>query len=435
MASDGISTQFTAGAVANDSKPQKIDIYDTSKYEIVTVEGFGSDAKLEAFKAAFGHADQSVEEFLVSVATSEVETGTAHPALAPANDGFADVRQNIANLQEGHAALARYFPEDELETLEGFVGIMLRNSDAEMQEKYVGFREKLMFVKSKENGDVVGGTNFGMFVGNNAAENNAVTTHAVYTFVPPEYRRMGMAGSLANMRFTETHAFAAEKGVPDADVFVFSEQNSPLKMTPIEYVEDTAMAIDPVDRLKTWQRVGYMKTGFTYVQPSLGEGLDAVEMLDLHTHIEPDVRAHYGEVGLKPAVVKEHLRMFMELSVLKEEGSFAQDEYCVAMAKQLDGLKTVTATREDMEPLQKKIYAFFALMEEGKLPDPAQNAAFYERPFSEVFADKKYAGLINERATRITPDDVARIRDGIQGKGEGEVAQTGPANAWGLNAA
>lgn len=407
---------------ATSSGRAKINIYDKSLYEIVTIDGFGDRAALSAFKVIYGETWQSLEDFLVALTLAQTrDDGMAWFAMQPCGDGFNDIRTNIVNLREAYAALSQYFPADELENIEGFVRVMLRNSDPDLQSRYNGFREKLIIVRDHENGEIVGGTNFGIYLGDNAAERKVVTAQDSYVFVTPNYRRMGVAGALSELRFMESHFFAAQCGYPDVEVIAFSEQNNPLKMTAAQYARDCAMAIDPVDRLKAWQRVGCMRLDFTYIQPALGEDQEAVEILDLHTHIEEDLRFKYAIEGLDAAIVKEHLRMFVELSVLKEEGTFSCDPHCRAMAAELDGMDKVALIGADLPPLQAEIYSFFLLLEEGAFLRRGRELDLLKLRLGELFMDEQYGDLIAARNTRLTAADIAYIKAALRGS---EVART-----------
>jgi hypothetical protein len=405
----------------------KINIYDKTLYEIVTVDSFGDRVALAAFKALYGSRSQSLEEFLIALTlaaehaithsdvSGKVNTDVMPRALKRRQDGFNDIRDNIANLAEGYAALAKYFPDDELEDIEGFVRLMLRNTNSALQKKYTGFKEKLILIRDKATGNIMGGSNFGIYLGDNPARNNVVTAQDSYVFVAPDYRRIGIAGALSALRFNEARIFAAQCGFDTCDVIAFSEQNSPLKMSAADYARDSAMAIDPVERLKAWRKVGCLRADFTYIQPALGEGQDAVEMLDLHAHIEEPLRSKYAAEGLSADIIKEHLRMFMEVSCLKEEGAFDSNEHCQIMARELDGMDKVALVGGDVAPMQSEIQGFFLLLEEGKIPRPDAKPELYHCTLGQVFAKPEYAILIADRVTRMTPRDVAYITTVLKG--------------------
>jgi hypothetical protein len=404
-------------AFGQNASTGKINIFDTAKYEIVQVDGFGSTAKLNAFKKAYEKTSGkfgSMDEFIVALTEQPDEK------LLGMKNRFADYGETIdavLKLKEVYAELSRYFPPDELESREGFVSILLKNNDKALQKEFGGFKERIVYVRDKADGSILGGSNFASYLGKNAKELNAATAHDIYSFVRTESRGQGIATQIAQIRFSETEKLAkAKAGLNAPLVVIMSEQNSPLKMNLHEYLTDITMAMDPCDRLKAWGKVGYQAMAFSYVQPSLGEGLEAVRMLDLHVQPREKDKAELTTNGIDGRIVDNHLHMFMNLSVLDDGVTYATDPDCQNMTAELSAKPKTALYKMDPVALQKDIYAVLKLAQAGVLPSPETDAAFYEKPFGAIIVDPAYSAVIKATSAAITEAEIRSIHDGIKAK-------------------
>lgn len=414
MAKSPIPFKLAAGTVV----PEKINIFDQSRYEIISVESFGANEKLEALKAAHpalgakrGKDAEDMTDYISNIASRDKRAIEGFKKL---DDGaYADVFENILKLKEGHKALSLYFPPDELEPLPGFVGILLANNDEELKASHDGFVEKLVYVKDRATKTVLGGTNFAMYADR---ANNAATSQINYTFVANEYRQRGIAEALTNtLVLGQTEEFAKQKGMVSPQVLAFTEQNSPLKMTFEEYGWDVKSAMDPCDRLKAWKKIGALPADFRYVQPPLEEGLGAVLFLDYNVHPRPQDKAHYVQNGVDSKILARHMKSFMDLSVLGEANAYEGEEYCQNMQKEFDATKSVKLLDADWGAVKKDVYAVFDLVRMGVIPKQGD-----DKSIGAYITE--YKDLVRNHANFLSPEAIRKIQSDMRHHGAAAIS-------------
>lgn len=381
------------------------------------LESLGDARLIEAFRREFnmnttlnprGLSFDNNQDFLTHLARLRAGALDAINENAPQ---YTDILLRICRLQQFHKALSGYFPGNELEPIAGYVAIMLMNDDPQMQARSGFLRHKIVYLTEAGTDKIVGGVSFSMFLGENARRYDAVTAHDTYIFVAPESRTLGVATRLGDLIHDESVAYARDKGgIAAPEVFIFTEQNMPLKMTFGEYVTDLSMAMDPCSRLKAWQRMGSQRLDFDYVQPPLDEGMNAVRMMALNIHPPASEAEDYLTGGLSAAIVENHLRMFVDSSVLKQEDAFDHDADCQAMAAQLQGQGRVPLVSDDIEMMQRRIYTLFDLSFCGMIP--ASDLQGGGRPLGTLL--EAYSDMISAYEGQMTPERIRQLQADIK---------------------
>ena len=182
--------------------------------------------------------------------------------------------------------------KNEAENFDGINAGLELNSNKQLQKQYGKFKE--CWVAAIEDGKVIGGINYTVF---KIPSLDITTAHINYLFTLKEYRGKGIGTSLVN--------HIKETSNPK---YIFCEQNDPEKMSPEEIQEHLkSSGISAEARNEWWAMRGFVKLNFTYIQPPLTEDDDfATGMFLSSCPATTDVK-----------VVKEHLRRFFYISVLK----------------------------------------------------------------------------------------------------------------------
>ncbi|MEE4176086.1 MAG: GNAT family N-acetyltransferase [Bacteroides sp.] len=239
---------------------------------------------------------------------------------------------------------------DETETFEGFEATLNLNSDPFLTERFGLHEETWLYLREPSTGAIIAGVDFSTYVLPDRlrkAFGFPATNHVIYIFVKPEYRSLGVASHL--LKLTEDYAmnFTGQRG----PVLFFCEQNAPELMTAEEYFHDNLNAlIDQCERLKWWDRLGYKRLNFNYVQPPLNPGMEPCLNLTFN------VRA--GEMEEVPSeLVREHLERFFSIAVFKGRDVLKDTFY----GRQMQWLRQhplvkISGDQEYYEALKAKIY-------------------------------------------------------------------------------
>ena len=171
--------------------------------------------------------------------------------------------------------------------------------DARAKEMWVYLRD--------EKGTILGASNFDVFAGTDTPGVDG-TVHGIYMFVNPACREQGVFKRLVAEREKEARKFIRAKTGHAETVVTFAEQNSPLLMTPREYLEDSSKVIDQCQRRIVFDRSSFDTLIFPYVQPELSEGQGACTYLDIVTKGYPKGKP------IPSGLLKEHFSRFFELS-------------------------------------------------------------------------------------------------------------------------
>lgn len=195
---------------------------------------------------------------------------------------------------------------EEKDSADGFRTAMAFNHDSRLQEHYGPFAE-MWLSATDSHGHVAGGINFDIF---HIPSLRCSTMHIVYIFSRMDCRGHGLATGLLEEAETVARSWLASHGLPDAPLYMFCEQNAPELMSAAEYKRDSDDAgIDPCDRLMWWHRRGFRRLAINYVQPPLDDSGEPCRTLTLN--IRSRRRA------IPSAIIAEHLRRFLYISVLK----------------------------------------------------------------------------------------------------------------------
>jgi GNAT superfamily N-acetyltransferase len=135
-----------------------------------------------------------------------------------------------------------------------------------------GERRNLMLVAEDDAGQVIGGTLFHYLGAANCGFSS-------FLAVAPEVRGQGVARRLHAARFALLDDAAGERApVPG----LFIDVVAPERLTPAEVERERAVGIDPVDRRRIFQRMGFRKVDVAYFQPGEGSyGGEPVTTMDL----------------------------------------------------------------------------------------------------------------------------------------------------------
>ena len=99
---------------------------------------------------------------------------------------------------------------------------------------------------------------------------------------------------------------------------------------------------------------------------------------------------------------------------MKEAGAFAHNDHCQKMTNQISKQGRVPLIAADLTSMQKDVYAFLSLVEDGRIPNAVQDPALFDKPFSEIVASPEYKDVIRERAAQITPDQIRNLQNAIK---------------------
>jgi hypothetical protein len=203
--------------------------------------------------------------------------------------------------------------EAEKEEYEGLRACLRLNSGAQhdgLAVRYGRFTEVVSLLLNKQQ-ECVGGANYFAL-----EHDGAITVNLNYVFVTPDHRRMGFLRLLTErVRLAASSLFRTSE---DRPVFIFVEQNDPIRMRPQDYIRDNDMSgIDQMDRLRIWHRLGVRLLDIAYEQPALSANQTPEKGL-LYGVLPPQ------NVVLSSCLILAHLRGFFSISVLK--GRSAEDD-------------------------------------------------------------------------------------------------------------
>lgn len=220
-------------------------------------------------------------------------------------------RPGDSDFPELYAFYSTFFTlPDETETFEGFETTLKLNTDPRLMERFGPHEETWLFLREPNEGKIIAGVDFSTYLLPPAIRENygiSATNHIIYIFVKPEYRSLGVASHLLQLAEEYAVKFAGNQ----EEVLFFCEQNAPELMTAEEYFHDNLNAlIDQCERLKWWDRLGYKRLNFNYVQPPLNPGMSPCVNLSLN------VRAG-NRSEIPSALVREHLERFFVIAVYK----------------------------------------------------------------------------------------------------------------------
>lgn len=241
---------------------------------------------------------------------------------------------------------------DETETLDGFEKVLDLNTDKNLLEKYGKFEEAWFYLRTKENNEMVAGVNFATYFANTdlrRKQDFCGTVHVTYIFVKNEYRNLGLANYLLELVYEYSRKFMGEAG----SIVYFCEQNAPEMMSATEYFEDNLCAlVDQCDRLIWWDKRGYKRLDFNYVQPPLNPGQNPFNNLTLN--VKSPFRSEI--IG---AIVAFHLERFFAIAVLKGSDPI-NDATFVEQMKELEKLEFISLSGDQLyyQKLKEKIYLF-----------------------------------------------------------------------------
>lgn len=261
-------------------------------------------------------------------------------------------RPGDPHFPELYAFYSRVFTlPDETETFEGFEATLKLNTDPLLMERFGSHEETWLYLREPSTGAIIAGVDFSTYVlpdGYRKVYGFPATNHIIYIFVKPEYRSLGVASHL--LRLTEDYAlnFSGQRG----PVLFFCEQNAPELMTADEYFLDNLNAlIDQCERLKWWDRLGYKRLNFNYIQPPLNPGMEPCLNLTFN------VRASDLE-EIPSELIREHLERFFGIAVFKGCNASEDPFY----ERQMQWLKQhpkigVSGSQTYYENLRKGIYS------------------------------------------------------------------------------
>jgi ribosomal protein S18 acetylase RimI-like enzyme len=199
---------------------------------------------------------------------------------------------------------------DETESFEGFEATLKLNADKQMAAKYGRFKECWLYATLPGTNEIIAGINFSVYELDSRYKDQTsfdATGHVIYIFVKVPYRGLGIATRLLKLAEKKALVFWDEP----LRIIWFCEQNAPEKMTPEEYFADNLNAlIDQCDRLIWWDKHGYKRLAFNYIQPPLNPGQFACDNLTLNVKVK-------NQKELPSFLVKSHLERFFLLAVFK----------------------------------------------------------------------------------------------------------------------
>ncbi len=230
-------------------------------------------------------------------------------------------------LREFYEAYDRAFTlPNEKEGLAGFaecLGLNHGDAYATLAARFGGFREYVAVIMAPQTGEPIGGVNFIAFslAHLKTAQAPFLSVNLNYVFINAQARNRGyFRGVMPDFPEVACALFARSNapGALRADtasigrrVYVFIEQNDPIRMSREDYLRDTeASGLDQVSRIGIWGGLGAKIVDFPYVQPPLSAKQGADHNL---------IYAVLGVEGstLEASILKAHLERFFGISVLK----------------------------------------------------------------------------------------------------------------------
>ena len=240
---------------------------------------------------------------------------------------------------------------DETETFEGFEKTLELNTDKSLLQKYGNYEESWFYL-SKEDGEneIVAGANFSVYSADKTlyeTQGLKGTVHITYIFVENAYRSLGLAKYLLNLIEKYSEQFIGGEG----QIAYFCEQNAPEMMSAEEYFSDNLCAlVDQCDRLIWWDKTGFKRLNFNYIQPPLNPGQNPCTNLTLNVKSGLQLR-------FPAPVVSFHLERFFAIAVLKGSDPM-KDPTFVAQMEDLKRVETIGLSGDVLyyQELKERIY-------------------------------------------------------------------------------
>ncbi|MCH8004253.1 MAG: GNAT family N-acetyltransferase [Nanoarchaeota archaeon] len=254
--------------------------------------------------------------------------------------------------------------EQEMEPEEGLKQVLELNTEPKFGNLYGPMKEQWLVMSHPLIDKVIGASNISMYLFDDLSSRTVGTMHETYVMVAPEYRRIGI-GSLLLKRNSELLMdfwLENEQDAPFANpnMYVFNEQNDPLRMTVEEYIADTkSSGIDQCDRLIWWQRRNYGELEFNYVQPPLDENSDPCYFLTLNIRTNQDY--------VPSSLVLMHLQRFVHFSVLKGKDPMEGQNF-MDMKRELEPFEHIAILRPDYLKLKHAIHNLDVTPEDCNTP-------------------------------------------------------------------
>ncbi len=262
-------------------------------------------------------------------------------------------------LREFYEAYDRAFTlPNEKEALAGFaecLGLNHGDAYATLAARFGGFREYVAVIKAPQTGETIGGMNFIAFslARLRTAQSPFLSVNLNYVLMNAQARNRGYFRAVMSDFPEAACALFARSNAPDAlqtqtdaastgrRVYVFIEQNDPVRMSREDYLRDTeASGLDQISRIGIWGRLGAKIVDFPYVQPPLSAKQG------------PDHNLIYAVLGvegstLEASILKAHLERFFGISVLKGRDPMSEP----AAAAQLAALDRLCRDNTDVRLL------------------------------------------------------------------------------------
>jgi hypothetical protein len=213
----------------------------------------------------------------------------------------------------------------EKEGYEGFVRCLELNASVTYEglaTRFGAFCEYVLIVSDVVTGARIGGANLIAYpISSNAAVTDPILAiNLNYVFINTESRGHGYFRRLIRdlplavhhfLQATHSAELPASWSTDAPPIFMFIEQNDPLRMPAVDYARDTELTgLDQLARIGIWARLGAKIIDFDYVQPALSSAQSADKNLVLA------VLGASGDV-LSACLLRQHLLRFFAISVLK----------------------------------------------------------------------------------------------------------------------
>jgi hypothetical protein len=226
---------------------------------------------------------------------------------------------------------AAFILQKEKEQFDGFAKCLALNSGEAyiiLAERFGPFSEFVLIARDPQADVQIGGANFIAFPLQleDRAKTTILSLNLNYIFVNKIVRRRGyfrrLVRDLPDLAFRLLSAtahglpkdwagFGEQDGKKSPPTLMFIEQNDPYRMSHKDYkLDSTYTALDQIERIAIWARLGARIVDFSYVQPPL------------RSNQSPDDTLVCGVVGaqanaLSACLLHAHLQRFFGISVLK----------------------------------------------------------------------------------------------------------------------
>ena len=202
--------------------------------------------------------------------TKQIETEKGPRVIVTSGVVFYEIRDvNSINFEKFYKLYVESFVRDEREPKEDLKGF-LKYTQLKLNIKDNAFRTHLGV--GVVNGEVIAITFFETYLALNK-KNNKKFFFGVgwWDIVSKDYRGKRVAALLDNFRLKIMRQDAKSFKVNDLDA-IFGEVDNPKKMSQEQIKEQMANGIDPVERIKFQESLGFREMNFDYIQPALGGG-------------------------------------------------------------------------------------------------------------------------------------------------------------------